>query len=101
MMIRQINGQELTGSIAGTTRMAPQSAGWAMLPVKTILSDQAVFEGQMVGVAIAADSEQIAAEALKRVKVEWEQQPFVLDKEKALDPDAPQADSGRRQQPDR
>ena len=94
-----INGQELTGSIAGTTRMAPQSAGWAMLPVKTILSDQAIFEGQMVGVAIAADSEQVAAEALKRVKVEWEEQPFVLDNQKALVPDAPRlitgADSNR------
>jgi len=84
-----IKRQELTGSIAGTTRMAPKSAGWAMLPVKTILSDQAIFEGQMVGVAIAADSEQIASEALKLVKVEWDQQPFVLDHEKALDPEAP------------
>ena len=45
-----IQGRELNGSIAGTARMAPESAGWAMLPIKTILSDQAVFEGQMVGV---------------------------------------------------
>ena len=84
-----IKDMELTGSIAGTTRMAPDSAGWAMLPVKTILSDQAVFEGQMVGVAIAADSEQIAAEALKKVRVEWAPQPFVLDNEAALTPEAP------------
>jgi CO/xanthine dehydrogenase Mo-binding subunit len=100
-----IKGQELTGSIAGTTRMAPQSAGWAMLPIKTILSEQAVFEGQMVGAAIAADSEQIAAEALKRVKVEWEQQPFILDNQKALAPDAPRlipgADSNKIADKDR
>ena len=68
--------------------MAPESSGWAMLPIKTILSAQAIFEGQMIGVAIAADTEQIASEALGLVKVEWEQQPFVLDNEKALDPDA-------------
>jgi len=84
-----IKDQELTGSIAGTTRMAPESAGWAMLPVKTILSDQAVFEGQMVGVAVAADTEQIACEALKLVKIQWEEQPFVLDTKQALAPDAP------------
>ena len=85
----EIKDQELTGSIAGTTRMAPESAGWAMLPVKTILSDQAVFEGQMVGVAVAADTEQIACEALKLVKIQWEEQPFVLDTQQALAPDAP------------
>lgn len=85
----EIKGQELTGSIAGPTRMAPESAGWAMLPVKTILGDEAVFEGQMVGVAVCADTEQIASEALKFVKVEWEQQPFIMDQEDALKPGAP------------
>ena len=94
-----IKGRELTGSITGTTRMAPKAAGWAMLPVKTILGDEAVFEGQMVGMAVCADTEQIATEALKLVKVEWEQLPFMLDQEKALAPDAPKmipgADSNR------
>lgn len=90
----EIKGQELTGSIAGPTRMAPESAGWAMLPVKTILGDEAVFEGQMVGVAVCADTEQIASEALKLVKVEWEQKPFILDQEEALKPAAPKLIQG-------
>jgi xanthine dehydrogenase molybdenum-binding subunit len=85
----EIKGRELNGSIAGPKRMSPETAGWAMKPAKTILGDEALFEGQMVGVAICADSEQIAAEALKLLKVEWEQRPFVLDQEEALQPGAP------------
>jgi xanthine dehydrogenase molybdenum-binding subunit len=85
----EIKGRELTGSIAGPKRMSPDTAGWAMKPVKIILGDKAFFEGQMVGVAVCADTEQTAAEALKRVKVEWEPRPFVLDQEEALKPGAP------------
>jgi CO/xanthine dehydrogenase Mo-binding subunit len=85
----EIRGRELNGSIVATTRMAPESAGWAMLPVKTILGDEAIFEGQMVGAAVCADSEQIAAEALKLIKIEWGPQPFILDHEEALKPGAP------------
>ncbi len=85
----EIHGMELTGSIAGTTRMAPESAGWAMLPIKTILGDEAIFEGQMVGLAVCADSEQIASEALKLVDIRWEVKSFVLDQLEALKPDAP------------
>ena len=65
----EIKGRELTGSIAGPKRMSPDTAGWAMKPVKTILGDEAFFEGQMVGVAVCADTEQTAAEALQRVKI--------------------------------
>jgi len=91
----EIRGRELNGSIVAPTRMAPESAGWAMLPVKTILGDEAIFEGQMVAVAICADSEQIAAEALKLVKIEWQPRPFVLDHEEALKPGAPILTAGR------
>ncbi len=101
----QIAGRQLNGSIVGSTRMAPDSAGWAMLPEKTILGDQAIFEGQIVGVALCADTEQIAAEALKLVKIEWQEQPFVLDQEVALEPGAPLSspgiDSNRIADPDR
>jgi CO/xanthine dehydrogenase Mo-binding subunit len=54
-----------------------------------ILSANAYFEGQHMGVAIAADTEDIANEALSLVKVEWEQRPFVLDPESAIAPGAP------------
>jgi xanthine dehydrogenase molybdenum-binding subunit len=85
----EIKGRQLNGSIVAPSRMAPRSAGWAMLPVKTILGNEAIFEGQMVGVAICADTEQIAAEALRLVKIEWEHLPFILDPEEALKPEAP------------
>jgi len=49
----------------------------------------AYFEGEECGAFVAADSEEIAEQALKAIKVEWEQRPFLLDVEKALEPDAP------------
>jgi len=49
------------------------------------------FQGQEVGVAIAADSEAIAEQALTLVETEWEERPFVLDPEAALEPGAPLA----------
>jgi xanthine dehydrogenase molybdenum-binding subunit len=55
-----------------------------------ILADHAYFQGQQVGAVVAADTEDIADEALKLIKVKWQERPFVLDAEKALQPDAPQ-----------
>jgi len=49
------------------------------------------FEGAPVGVAVVADTEDIAEEALRLVKVDWEQRPFLLDVEEALAEDAPLA----------
>ncbi|MFO7984891.1 MAG: xanthine dehydrogenase family protein molybdopterin-binding subunit [Desulfatiglandaceae bacterium] len=51
----------------------------------------AYFEGEPVGVAVVADSEGIAEEALRLIQVEWEERPFLLDVEKALETDAPLA----------
>lgn len=42
-----------------------------------------------MGVAVVADSEEICDRALKLMKVEWEEQPFILDMEDSLKPDAP------------
>lgn len=50
------------------------------------------FQGQEVGVAIAADTEAIAEQALALIRAQWEERPFVLDPEAALRPDAPLAD---------
>jgi len=44
----------------------------------------AYFEGEECGAFVVADSEEIAEQALKSIKVEWEQRPFLLDVEKAL-----------------
>jgi xanthine dehydrogenase molybdenum-binding subunit len=49
------------------------------------------FQGEEVGAFIAADSEEIAEEALGLVKIEWKQRAFILDPEKALEPGAPLA----------
>jgi xanthine dehydrogenase molybdenum-binding subunit len=49
------------------------------------------FQGEEAGAAVAADSEEIAEQALKLIKVEWIQRPFVLDEEEALKNDAPVA----------
>jgi CO/xanthine dehydrogenase Mo-binding subunit len=47
------------------------------------------FQGEPVGAAVAADTEAIADEALRMIRVEWEERPFILDVEAALKPDAP------------
>jgi len=85
----EIRGRVLNGSWAGPKWVIPETDGWILKPVHLILGDEAFFEGQMVGVAICADSEQIAAEALKLVAISWQQLPFVLDQEEALNPGAP------------
>ena len=47
------------------------------------------FQGEECGAFVVADSEEIAENALKTIKVEWEQRPFLLDVEKAIEPGAP------------
>ncbi|MDD5399250.1 MAG: xanthine dehydrogenase family protein molybdopterin-binding subunit [Dehalococcoidia bacterium] len=47
------------------------------------------FEGELVGAAVAADTEAIAEEALSLIEIDWEERPFNLDVEKAAEPDAP------------
>lgn len=42
-----------------------------------------------MGVAVVADSEEICDRALRLLKIEWEERPFVLDMEEAAKPDAP------------
>ncbi len=59
--------------------------------LEPVLPHIAYFQGQEVAVAIAADSEAIAEQALTLIDVEWEERPFVLDPEAALEPEAPRA----------
>jgi CO/xanthine dehydrogenase Mo-binding subunit len=42
-----------------------------------------------MGVAVVADSEEICDRALRLIEIKWEEQPFILDMEKSLQPDAP------------
>jgi len=61
--------------------------GWGM--PYYILGGTAYWQNEPVGIAVAADSEDIAREALRLVDIEWEELPFVLDQEEALMPSAP------------
>src|SRR5512135_2380452 len=61
-------------------------AGQAHEPV---LNRVGYWHGMPMGVAIAADTEDIANQALGLVRIEWEERPFNLDPEKALHPGAP------------
>ncbi len=47
------------------------------------------FQGEECGVAVAADTEEIAEEAIRLVEVEWEARPYNLDPDAALNPSAP------------
>jgi CO/xanthine dehydrogenase Mo-binding subunit len=51
----------------------------------------AYFQGEEVGAAVAAETEAIAEQALKLIKVEWEKRPFVLDVAEAIQEGAPLA----------
>ncbi len=56
-----------------------------------VLPKIAHFEGEEVGAFVAADTEDIAEEALRLIDVEWEVRPFVLHTEDAIKPGAPLA----------
>jgi CO/xanthine dehydrogenase Mo-binding subunit len=56
-----------------------------------VLARVAHFQGEAVGAVVAAETEEIARQALRLIQVEWEERPFVLDAEEALLPGAPLA----------
>jgi len=85
----EIKGRTLNGSVGGPDRLAGEFSGFALKPESVILAKEAWFEGQAVGAMVAAETEEIAKEAIRLIKVEWEQLPFVLDQEEGLKPDAP------------
>lgn len=62
---------------------------WKHLRDRRVLSDHVCWVGDEAGVVVAAESEQIAEEALRLIDVEWEVLPFVLDPIEAMKPGAP------------
>jgi xanthine dehydrogenase molybdenum-binding subunit len=62
---------------------------WGNFRDRRVLGDYATWAGDEVGVAVAAESEAIAEQALRLVEVEWEVLPFVLDPLAAMQPGAP------------
>ena len=62
---------------------------WRHFRDRRVLGDHACWATDEVGAVVAAESEQIAEEALRLIKVEWEVLPFVLDLIEAMKPGAP------------
>ena len=56
---------------------------------RRVLGEYACWVGDEVGFVVAAESEEIAEEALRLIKVDWEVLPFVLDPIEAMEPEAP------------
>jgi len=63
--------------------------GFPPLTTTAALSDVAEMEGQEIGVAVAAESEELCDEALKLIDVDWETLPCETDVAAAAQPDAP------------
>ena len=70
--------------------MIADLSGHLPIPGK-VLPNVAHFQGEPVGLAVAADTEDIAEEAIRLLEVEWKLLPFVLDVEEALKPGSPLA----------
>jgi xanthine dehydrogenase molybdenum-binding subunit len=62
---------------------------WPSYMDRKILSDHVRWVGDGAGVVVAAESEEIANEALELLDIEWDVLPFVLDPIEAMLPDAP------------
>jgi CO/xanthine dehydrogenase Mo-binding subunit len=58
------------------------------LAAEYALTDEPLYEGEPI-LAVAADSEELAAEAIDRIVVEFEQLPFVIDPLDSLRPGGP------------
>jgi len=62
---------------------------WRHFRDRRVLGDYACWATDEVGAVVAAESEEIAEEALKLIQVDWEVLPFVLDPMEAMKPGAP------------
>ncbi len=60
----------------------------AFYSILTLPGTSDFFQHPM-GVAVVADSEEICDRALRLIKIQWEEQPFILDMDEAAKPDAP------------
>ena len=62
---------------------------WSEFNDRRVLGDYACWVTDEVGAVVAAESEEIADEALRLIEVDWEVLPFVLDPIEAMKPGAP------------
>ena len=61
----------------------------AFYSIPTLPGTSDFFQHPM-GVAVVADTEEICDRALRLIRIQWEERPFVLDMEEAARPNAPQ-----------
>jgi len=62
---------------------------WPRYRDRRVLGDHACWVGDELGAVVAAETVEIAEQALSLIEVEWEELPFVLDKYEAMQPGAP------------
>jgi xanthine dehydrogenase molybdenum-binding subunit len=73
----------------GVDTISYESMMWRHFRDRRVLGDYACWVTDEVGAAVAAESEEIAEEALRLIKVDWDVLPFVLDPVEAMKPGAP------------
>lgn len=73
----------------GTDTTSYARMRWYKFRDRHVLGDYGAWVGDDLGVVVAAESEQIAEQALRLLDIEWEVLPFVLDYEDAMQPGAP------------
>lgn len=76
------------GAAAPAAAAPPPPPARPPLPGEFALTDEPLYEGEPI-LAVAADSEEIAAEAIERIVIEFEPLPFVIDPLDSLRPDGP------------
>jgi CO/xanthine dehydrogenase Mo-binding subunit len=72
--------------IAKDMQTGADTSGMYSIPTLPGISD---FYQHPMGVVVVADNEEICDRALRLIKIEWEERPFILDMEEAAKPDAP------------
>ncbi len=73
----------------GVDTLSYERMMWRRFRDRSVLGSHARWVGDEVGAVVAAESEEIAEEALRLIKVDWEVLPFVLDHVDAMAPGAP------------
>jgi CO/xanthine dehydrogenase Mo-binding subunit len=73
----------------GVDTVSYETMMWRRFKDRRVLGDYACWVGDEIGAVVAAETEQIAEEALRLIKVDWEVLPFVLDAAEAMQPGAP------------
>jgi xanthine dehydrogenase molybdenum-binding subunit len=73
----------------GVDTLSYERMMWRRFRDRRVLGSHARWVGDEVGAVVAAESEEIAEEALRLIKVDWEVLPFVLDPVEAMAPGAP------------